>query len=177
LLYEIHVKEAFQRFHPAIPPTRIWGYDGVAPGPIFHARYGEPIMARFFNELPKNHVGFGMPSITTHLHNGHTASESDGYPGNFHDSGTYWDNHYPNILNGFSQDPQTTDSGECMNTLWYHDHRLDFTAQNVYAGLAGFYLLFDDKDCGDETNTAGFQLPSGEFDVPMVLGDKVFDAD
>ena len=25
-----------------------------------------------------------------------------------------------------------------MNTLWYHDHRLDFTAPNVYAGLSGF---------------------------------------
>ena len=177
LAYTIDVREGLHTFHPAIPPTKIFGYDGIFPGPTFHARYGEPIMVRLFNNLDKHHVGFGVPSITTHLHNGHTASESDGYPGNFHDSGTYWDNHYPNILNGFSQDPQTTDSGECMNTLWYHDHRLDFTAQNVYAGLAGFYLLFDDKDCGDETNTAGLQLPSGEFDVPLVLGDKVFDAD
>src|SRR5438128_5492388 len=47
--YEIHVKEAYQRFHPAIPPTRIWGYDGMAPGPLFHTRYHEPIKVRFFN--------------------------------------------------------------------------------------------------------------------------------
>ncbi|PYR40917.1 MAG: hypothetical protein DMF93_09805 [Acidobacteria bacterium] len=166
-----------------MPATKIFGYDGTFPGPTFHAKYGEPVLVRFFNNLDAHHVGFGVPSITTHLHNSHTASESDGYPGNFHDSGTYWDNHYLNILNGFSQDPQTTDSGECMNTLWYHDHRLDFTAQNVYAGLAGFYLLFDPQDCGDEQNTSGFQLPSfssdptKSFDIPMVFADKVFDAD
>lgn len=175
--YTIDVKEGLHAFHPDMPPTTIFGYDGTFPGPTFRAQYGQPILVRFFNNLPKDHVGFGIPSITTHLHNGHTASESDGYPGNYHDSGTYWDNLYLNVLNGFSQEPQATDGGECMNTLWYHDHRLDFTAQNVYAGLAGFYLLFDDKDCGDETNRDGFQLPSGEFDVPMVFGDKVFDAD
>jgi FtsP/CotA-like multicopper oxidase with cupredoxin domain len=177
LAYEIAVQEGLHSFHPAIPPTKIFGYDGVFPGPTFHARYGEPIMVRFFNQLPKNHVGFGIPSIATHLHNGHTASESDGFPGNFHDSGVYWDHHYPNILNGFSSNPQATIANEAMSTLWYHDHRQDFTAQNVYAGLAGFYLLFDNMDCGDETNTSGFQLPSGEFDVPMVFGDKVFDGD
>ena len=177
--YESHVKEnPSHSFHPAIGPvTRIWGYDGVFPGPVFHAKYGESIMVRFFNELPANHVGFGIPSISTHLHNGHTASESDGYPGNFFDSGTCWDNLYPNVLNGFTASPETNDPREAMGTLWYHDHWQDFTAQNVYAGLAGGYLLFDDLDCNDETNTDGLQLPSGKYDVLLAFGDKVFDAD
>ena len=66
-----------------------------------------------------------------------------------------------------------------MNTLWYHDHRFDFTAQNVYKGLAGFYLLFDERDSGDENdpNPLAFRLPSGEFDVPLLFADKVFDSD
>jgi len=175
--YTLDVKEGSHLFHSQMPGlTKIFGYDGTFPGPTFHAQYGQPILVREFNNLPKDHVGFGIPSISTHLHNGHTASESDGYPGNFHDNGTYWDNHYANILNGFSRDPEVTSSNDCMNTLWYHDHRQDFTAQNVYAGLAGFYLLFDSQDCGDETNRNGFQLPSGAFDVPMVFADKVFDA-
>jgi FtsP/CotA-like multicopper oxidase with cupredoxin domain len=175
--YEIEVKEGSHTFHPNIPPTTIFGYDGVYPGPTFRARYGTPIMVRFFNELPKNHVGFGIPSLATHLHNGHTAAESDGFPGDYHDSGTYWDHHWPNVLNGFSTDPQTINGvSEAMGTLWYHDHRQDFTAQNVYAGLAGFYLLSDTLDCDDEQNTAGLQLPSGPFDVPLVFADKVFDA-
>ena len=174
--YEIHAREGYQSFYPTIPPTRIWGYDGTTPGPALEATYGQPIMVRFFNDLPKDHVGFGIPSITPHLHNGHTASQSDGFPGNFFDSGTCWDNHYPNALNGFTETPEINDPSECMNSLWYHDHRQDFTAQNVYAGLAGGYRLFDPLDCGDELNTSGFQLPSGPCDVTLVFGDKVFDA-
>jgi FtsP/CotA-like multicopper oxidase with cupredoxin domain len=174
--YEIHVKEAYQSCHPAIPPTKFWGYDGMCPGPTFKETYGHPVMVRFYNELPKDHVGFGIPSLATHLHNSHTAAESDGYPGNYQDSQTWWDHHYLNMLNGFSTDPPTTNVGDAMGTLWYHDHRNDFTAQNVYAGLAGFYLLFDELDCDDETNVHGLQLPSGEYDVPLAFGDKVFDA-
>jgi FtsP/CotA-like multicopper oxidase with cupredoxin domain len=78
------------------------------------------------------------PSATSHLHNGHTASESDGNPQDWIDSGEFWDHHYANF-------PSGGDSREKLTTLWYHDHRLDFTAANVYAGLAGFYLLFDES--------------------------------
>ena len=59
-----------------------------------------------------------------------------------------------------------------MSTLWYHDHRVDFTAQNVYKGLAGFYLLFNQFDTGDETT--GFRSPSfPNFDIPMMFNDKI----
>jgi hypothetical protein len=151
--YEIRVKEAKQKFHPAIPSTTVWGYDGIFPGPLFKARYGEPIVVRFHNELPADHVGFGSPDISTHLHNAHTPPESDGGPWNFFGPGTCWDNHYPNVLAGFT-DPKFAatkgDPREALSTLWYHDHRQDFTAQNVYAGLAGMYMLYDDLDCDDE---------------------------
>jgi FtsP/CotA-like multicopper oxidase with cupredoxin domain len=60
--------------------------------------------------------------------------------------------------------------------LWYHDHREDFTAANVYKGLCGFYLLFDELDTGDE-NT-GLRLPGGvgKYDIPLLLQDKRFDS-
>src|SRR3989442_4284029 len=149
--YSMRVGEGWQSFHQALPPTRVWGYQvppgsptgQYYPGPTFVAHYNEPMMVRFYNQLPKDHRGFGIPSISTHLHNGHTASESDGYPGNFFDSGTYWDNLYPNVLNGFTANPDARDARDAMGTLWYHDHRQDFTAQNVYSGLVGGYLLFD----------------------------------
>ena len=61
-----------------------------------------------------------------------------------------------------------------MHTLWYHDHRVDNTSQNTYKGLAGMYLLFNDKDTGDELT--GFHLPSfPQYDIPMVFNDKVID--
>lgn len=64
-----------------------------------------------------------------------------------------------------------------MSTLWYHDHRLDFTGPNVYAGLTGFYLLFDELDSNNErdTNPHAFRLPSGEYDIPLILHDVKFD--
>jgi len=170
--YDLHVREADHQFHPDLPPTRIFGYDGTVPGALFHSRYGEPCLVRIFNDLPANHVGFGAPEISTHLHNSHTPSESDGFPGYFHGPGTYKDHHYPMSKAG-------GDEREALGTVWYHDHRLDFTAQNVYRGLAGFHLFFDDKDSGDEqdTNPVALRLPSGEFDVPMVFSDRVIGAD
>lgn len=174
--YEIPILEAFHSFHRDLPPSRIWGFNGIFPGPTFHERYDVPIVVRFRNNLPYDHIGFGIPSVITHLHNGHTASESDGFPLDFYEAGQYKDHHYANILAGYDAFPPRGDEREALGTLFYHDHRLDFTAQNVYRGLAGFYLLFDERDSGDETDARpnALCLPSGEFDVPLVFSDRRF---
>ena len=177
-LYEIHEQEFSWVYHPDPPyggGSLSWGFDGSTPGPTYHARYGEPVLVRRVNQLPPvgvSKVGFALPSTTSHLHNGHTASESDGQPQDWIDSGEFWDHHYANFPAGF--DPR-----EKLTTLWYHDHRLDFTAANVYAGLDGFYLLFDEQDSGDETdpNPEAWRLPSGPYDVPLILHDVMFQPD
>ena len=145
------------------------------PGPLYVERYNTPILVRNFNQLPANNGGFGKNSVTTHLHNGHTPSESDGNPCNYFELGQFYDQHYPNVLAGInSTHPGTGDIQEAMGTLWYHDHRVDFTAQNTYKGLAGMYLLFNNLDTGDEFT--GFHLPSfPQYDIPMVFNDKVID--
>jgi len=116
-----------------------------------------------------------MPSVTTHLHNGHTPSESDGNPVDFYEIGQFCDQYYPNVLAGFnSTNPPTGDINESLATLWYHDHRVDFTSQNTYKGLLGFYCLFNQFDTGDEGT--GFHLPSfPQFDIPLAFADKVYD--
>jgi FtsP/CotA-like multicopper oxidase with cupredoxin domain len=172
--YQVTQREAQVNVSPDLPAQTIWGFDGMMPGPTYVQRYGEPILVRNVNSLPTNNGGFGKPSVTTHLHNNHTPSESDGFPCDFFEIGHFYDQHYPGVLAGInSTHPGTGDINEAMSTLWYHDHRADFTAQNVYKGLAGFLLLFNQFDTGDETT--GFRLPSGEFDVPMLFADKVFD--
>ncbi len=176
-LYEIREQEINWLYHPDPPyagGSWSWGFDGATPGPTYHARYGEPVLVRRHNNLPPAgiaQVGFALPSTTSHLHNGHTASESDGNPQDWIDTGEFWDHHYGNFPSGM--DPR-----EKLTTLWYHDHRLDFTAANVYAGLAGFYLLFDEQDTGDENDPspAAWRLPSGRYDVPLLLHDILFDA-
>src|SRR5262249_54251637 len=74
-LYTLREQEFLWAYHPDPPygaGSWSWGFDGVTPGPVFHARYGEPILVRRFNELPRvgeSRVGFALPSTTTHLHN------------------------------------------------------------------------------------------------------------
>lgn len=183
--YETFAKEVGWKFHPAWGPSKIWGFDGRYPGPRYNAYYGEPIMVRFHNHLPSRtkHVGFGSPEISTHLHNAHTPSESDGNPLDYINSindpnpvnpNGFKDQHYPNVYAGYTAlNDLVGDPNEALSSLWYHDHRLDFTAQNVVRGLVGVYTLFDKLDTGDETT--GLRLPSGEFDVPIMFGDFVFD--
>src|SRR5262249_37757972 len=95
----------------------------------------------------------------------------------YFERGQYFDYHYAMARAGFDSgrfDPLVGDVNETMSTLWYHDHRVDNTSQNVYKGLAGFLLAFSEFDTGDELT--GFHLPSfPEFDVPLLLGDKLFD--
>lgn len=199
-LYELKVKAVSHVFHPDYPAQPVWNYVGKNINgqdyynPTFVARYGRPVIVRLHNELPQNHVGFGTPEISMHLHNLHTPSESDGFPGDYfspvkagptlNGPGKFKDQFYPNIYAGFDEFPKGPgnpvggDSREALGTLWYHDHTLDFTAANASRGLAGFYLLYDALDSGDENdpNPAALRLPSYPYDYPLAFQDKRFDA-
>src|SRR5882672_4495335 len=86
--------------------------------------------------------------------------------------------YFPMRAPGFSSGRHEADDRPA--TMWYHDHFLDFTGPNVYKGLAGFFLVFDELDTGDETGTlfpgTNLRLPSSAFDVPLVIQDKSCDA-
>ncbi|MEI6336140.1 MAG: multicopper oxidase domain-containing protein, partial [Methylococcaceae bacterium] len=159
------------------------------------AQYGSPVLMRMYNGLPKDGrdtQGFGISQVSPHLHNAHNPPESDGGPMRFFDSGKWWDYWYPNVRAGFASTHKTgtirTDAAnpkglwcpgdwqETQSTLWFHDHRMDFTAQNVYKGLASFYTLFS-KDINLDTDdeTTGLRLPSGQYDIPLLFTDKVLD--
>ena len=103
----------------------------------------------------------------------------------FYDAGLFKDFHYPNVRAGFAKThPETSWNGrtvpgdvrETLSFCWFHDHRFDFTAQNTYKGLVSFYTLFsDDINLDTDDETTGLRLPSGEYDIPMIFADKVFD--
>jgi len=180
--YNVTQHAIFVSQSPDLPTQAIWGFDdgvhATSPGPTYVNHYGVPILVRNNNALPpvNQNGGFGIPSVTTHLHNGHTPSESDGFPCDFFEIGHFYDQQYPNVLAGFNSDHQPNgDINESMSTLWYHDHRVDFTSQNTYKGLLGFFLLFNQFDTGDETT--GFHLPGfvQGFDIPLAFADKVYD--
>ena len=190
--YELSQRAGLVSMAPAneLPLQPIWGFNGVTPGPMIVERYGAlgspqrgSILVRQRNNLPFENGGFGLPSVTTHLHNGHTPLESDGFPCSFMERGQFFDYHYPNVYAGInSTHPGTGDVKEALATLWYHDHRMDHAAENTYKGLVGGYILFNEFDTGDETT--GFRLPSfgdgqdprTSFDIYMFICDKLFDS-
>ncbi|HET6967672.1 MAG TPA: multicopper oxidase domain-containing protein [Ornithinibacter sp.] len=165
-----------------LPPSTIYGFNGTFPGPRINAEYGKPVLVRFENHLDENPMDldrqdFGTPdwSFLTHLHNGHTAPESDGNPhysmrygpkATGYGPRTFCDNLYLNW-------PAGGDDREKQSFFWFHDHRMDHTGSNVYKGMVGLYPIYDPKkglDMGDETK--GLRLPGvrrnnadGSFDV------------
>lgn len=187
--YEMRVKQFNHVWHRDMPAGMAgqpaWGFDSVVPGPMYRTRYGEPHFVRIHNDLPARNLGFGINRITTHMHNLHSPSESDGNPLFTNYSGHYYDYHYPNVYAGVNQYGGIGNPDEALGTLWYHDHQLDFTSQNVYAGLAGMNSIYDAWDAYSDPNmgdlgdeTKGWRLPCGdnhEFDVGLVFHDRQFD--
>ncbi|MCM2332650.1 MAG: multicopper oxidase domain-containing protein [Anaeromyxobacteraceae bacterium] len=173
---------------PQLPKSTIYAFNGTFPGPMVNAEYGKPSLLRFENHLDENPLNldrgdFGDPELgfLTHLHNGHTAAESDGNPHHCpqaYQPGGWVDNLYLNY-------PAGGDDREKMSFLWFHDHREGHTGANVYKGMVGLYPLYDPVlDPGDETR--GLRLPGvrrehpdGSFDVdydlPLALYDCAFD--
>jgi FtsP/CotA-like multicopper oxidase with cupredoxin domain len=184
--YHMIQEERLVALHPELPLTRVWGYRDanvkrgdypLVAGPTFIGRSKEPIVVRQENRLPEEHVGFGLPTTTVHFHGGHVPAISDGFPEDIPgfrvaiEPGHTFDYCYPLLDPGFSTGE--ADATDRPATMWYHDHILDFTGPNVYLGLAGFFLYFDELDSGSERS--GLRLPSGEFDVPLLFQDRRLD--
>ncbi|GAB4509422.1 MAG: hypothetical protein Tsb0020_25970 [Haliangiales bacterium] len=198
------------RFHPNMPiqdPQALWTFDGTLPPKLLMVRYGEPVLMRHYNALmidPAANYGFGLHTISTHEHNGHNPAESDGYTQSFFFPGQFYDYRWPIALAGHDSintgatDPRAGapdgnggiqnvpgDWRETMSTHWFHDHMLDFTAQNVYKGNAAMMNYYSSIDRGNEAINDGVNLrfPSGtaldwgnrDYDVNLVLADKAWD--
>jgi FtsP/CotA-like multicopper oxidase with cupredoxin domain len=161
---------------------------------MINLEYGRPIIVRMENDVDLNPLcldrqDFGAPdwAFLTHLHNGHTAPESDGQPHHMTDHeggyqpGEWCDNHYLGYgAGGLDEEKQSF--------LWFHDHRMHHTGPNVYKGMVGLMPHYDPAtpnnpggiDGGDETT--GLRLPGVrtnnadgtfdvKFDIPFVFYD------
>jgi len=183
VFYFQEARASLHTFHTDLQPSYIWGFNGKFPAQTILNAYGAPSLVRFKNSLPNqvDHTGFGRSEITVHLHNGHTASESDGFAGDFFGNVLFKDNHYANAYAGIDAFPGSGgvrgDPLEAMHTFWYHDHRAAFTANNNYLGLNGMYIVYDQTDPGHELSATGsLRLPGyyGVTDIPLELTDKRF---
>jgi spore coat protein A len=164
--YEIVQRAATAEILPGLR-TPIWAYQGTFPGPTLESRSGRTAIVRHRNELP-------VPTVV-HLHGGRTPRESDGYATDLvlPAGGRY-------MAHAGMLDPDAKivrgvrdyvyPLRQRASTLWYHDHRMDFTGPAVYRGLAGFHLV---RDAVEDA----LPLPRGERELPLMIADRAFAAD
>lgn len=174
--------------------TTVWGYGPVGqavsyPGPTFVAKERVRISVTWNNNLPPYNSAFpglgghllpvdptlhmaspttgGIPTVT-HLHGGHTESASDGLPEAWYTQG------FAETGEMFVKPTLTYDNDQEAGTLWYHDHALGITRLNVYAGLAGFYLL---RDNNEQRLMRQNVLPQGPYELGLAIQDRMFTSD
>jgi spore coat protein A, manganese oxidase len=152
-----HYTLAMRQAQAQILPTKktgILGYNGIFPGPTIELDQGTKAVVHMRNRMPKNHPQWNhhLLAASTHLHGSASLPQYDGYASDVIQPGFCKDYHYPNF--------------QPARTLWYHDHGVHFTAQNVYSGLAGMYVMHDEVERE--------LLPQGDFDVPLVVSDAMF---
>jgi spore coat protein A len=184
-LYEVSISQFQQKLHRDLPATTLWGYNESFPGPTFVVNHGEEIKIRWTNNLVDefgapltNHLlpydttlhgagpQFPQARVVTHVHGNVTDEMSDGYP-------EHWFSPDPNAASNGMGGPagnsrvSTHYNDQRAAALWYHDHAMGTTRLNVYAGLAGMYVIRDAEE-------AVLNLPSGKYEVPLVLQDRSF---
>ncbi|MFC9539685.1 multicopper oxidase family protein [Lysinibacillus sp. NPDC056959] len=173
--YELKMMQAEHCFHNDFPKSIIWGYNGLYPGPTIEAKKDKSIYVRYKNQLPLKHflpVDFTLHAANdsqevrtvTHLHGANVDWESDGHPE------AWYTRDYAQTGPKFNKEIHEYTNHQPGTTLWYHDHAMALTRLNVYAGLAGFYLLRDSLE--ERSN-----LPCGDYEYPILIQDKSFNED
>ena len=167
-LYRMAASEFYRKVHRDLEPTRFWGYGGSVPGPTIEVRSGEEISVEWRNQLPAKHflpidrnlMGADMNApdsrMVVHVHGAKVPPGSDGWPEDWYVPGKFFTYRYPN-----QQDAAL---------LWYHDHAMGINRLNICAGMAGLYIVRDRVE--DALN-----LPQGEFEIPLVLMDRLIRKD
>ena len=174
---KIRMVNATHSFHTAMGKTPTFAYrsDGGVQdylGPVIVAKRNVPFKLTVVNELGVHPLAgamdFGIdgavpldataPRAAVHLHGGNTDPANDGDPLDF-------------FGHGASKTYQYGNTQEAAG-LWFHDHALGITRLNVFAGLAGGYLVRDANDPGD-----GSLLPAPPYEVPLVVQDRMFNDD
>jgi FtsP/CotA-like multicopper oxidase with cupredoxin domain len=174
-----YTREASQEFHPdveieltagiaSVPMmpgkhTLVWRYSGkllkgpesalvdlpdTHLGPILVFEKGRKVRIYFKNDLPEANI--------VHWHGLHVPQIMDGHPMYGVKAGS-----------GYVYEFTVTNRA---GTYMYHAHTHEATGRQVYNGLAGLIIVTDAED-------RVLDLPRGEYDQPIVLQDRSFDAD
>jgi FtsP/CotA-like multicopper oxidase with cupredoxin domain len=182
----VRLQTANHRFHRDLPASRVWAYDGHLPGPTIEVDRGVPVEVQWENRLSGTlpvvvtrtsvHATDGVPVqclpgrsggapdpnaaalsgyAVVHLHGAVTQATSDGWTENLIAPGQQALDSYPN--------------DQRAALLWYHDHVMGITRFNLFAGLAGLWIVRDARE-------RELELPEGPpYEIPLLLADRNFD--
>lgn len=128
------------------PQTTITELPGSYLGPVIRLQKGQKVRIHLVNQLSEETI--------THWHGLHVPSEVDGHPMYVISSGQRFVYEFE-VVNRASM-------------IIYHPHPHEATARQVYHGLAGSIIINDAEE-------SALELPSGEFEIPVVIQDKLFD--
>ena len=191
--YTLTATHLTQQLHPRLPrPTNVWSYRSSSAvdvnavpykgflGPTVVVQKGNPVTANYVNDVEATYgpvpwlpcdKNFTVTNddkvrLLTHLHGGFVHGDMDGNPAI--DMG-YLKGETQTVWYGNEQ------SG---GLVWYHDHGMGNTRLNVWAGLAGAYVIRDNDDTGFAGNTnglpVGYGAGPGQYEVPLVFQDRSF---
>src|SRR6185437_1936024 len=185
----VSIRTGTHRFHRDLPESAIWGYDGTVPGPTIEVERGQPVTVSWRDVLDRAlpvvvttaptatdasgvpvqcvpGLSGGTPDLNAavlaghtvvHLHGGLVPAPYDGWTENIFAPGQDAVFHYP--------------MGQRAALHWYHDHVMGVTRFDVYAGLAGLWIIRDRRE-------RELGLPEGPpFEVPLLIQDRNFGLD
>lgn len=130
--------------------TDTWGLNGPYLSPTLRASRGDDVVVNVTN---------GLDEVTSlHWHGMHLPAEMDGGP-------------HQEIAPGETWSPEWT-IDQPAAALWFHPHPHGATAEHVYRGAAGMFLI-------DDPEADALELPDayGVDDVPLIIQDKKFRRD
>jgi spore coat protein A len=179
--------------------TVLWGYGTevqppTSPARTFSVRSGSNIRVTYINELlsgnkpiphrlpldttlmwanPGNLGGQAPVPLVAHRHGGAETQGgfSDGLPDAWATPDANRDG-LPDFRGRMFSTPYSFTNAQEAGHLWFHDHALGVTRLNVGMGLAGNYLI---RDANEDYLIQRHMLPAPEYELPLVLQDKMFD--
>lgn len=147
--YDFALQAGTSRILPG-KTTETWGADGPLLAPTLRARLGQTVRVAIRNDLPE--------ATTIHWHGMHLPAAMDGGPRQTIQPGETW--------------APIWAIDQPAATLWYHPHPHGATARHVYRGITRLFLLEDDASAA-----AGLPSRYGVDDIPVIIQDRLFDAD
>jgi FtsP/CotA-like multicopper oxidase with cupredoxin domain len=185
----VRIRAGVHKFHRDLPASSIWGFEGLMPGPTIEAERAHAVTVEWCNQLegpfpvcatvapeatdadgvpvqclpglsggePDRHASRLIGHTVVHLHGALTPASYDGWAENIFAPGQTAVFHYP--------------MDQRAALLWFHDHVMGITKLDVYAGLAGLWIVRDERE-------RELSLPEGPpFEVPLLIQDRNFDTD